>query len=348
MINFNNKKSYVKQKKIHLGFSILKVFLALNVIKSHCFNEKSTNSIIIQKLTKRRRIHVPSFVILSFYFTHNTLVSRDLNKIYERFERLLIPYIGWPIIILIGFNLLHYIFQLDYQCTLKNFFYQIIIAQAPNMPLHFWFLFDLIVTNMIFVFIILLKKKQYLLIFHFMLLLSYYMQYSKINLILYSKCKSKQSLGREIDIIPFSITGFFLSEFNIIDKLQNIKFITFISSLFFYNLSGYYGIFLEIQGVAYSGLKLNTHSLCIIFIFSLISLEKVKIKYLKRILIEITKFTGGIFYLHQIVKYFFQFIFIDIKKGTFFGLFLIYLFSYLICFLGTLISCKTKARFLFS
>ena len=131
-------------KKIHLGFSILKFLLAFDVIRSHCFKEKSTSNKLILYLTKKRRVHVPSFTIMSFYFTHNTLISFDLNKIYKRFERLLIPYLGWPFFIFITNNFLFIFCRINFRCTFKNLIYQIILAQAPNMTFHFWFIFDLI------------------------------------------------------------------------------------------------------------------------------------------------------------------------------------------------------------
>jgi len=335
------------KKNIHIGFAILKSFLAFDVIISHCFNKNTTKNLIILKIAKRRKIHVPSFIIMSFYFTHNSLISHDLNKIFNRFERLLIPYIGWPFIILILFNALNYFFDLNYRCTIKNFIYQIIIAQAPNIPLHFWFLFDLIVTNMIFIFIIFIMKKYYLFAFEIVIFLSYYLQYSQLNLIFYTKLNSKQSLGREIEIIPFAVTGFILSDLNIINKLDNRKLATFFFSLLIYNFSVHYSIFREIQGISYSGVKLNIHSVCIIFLFSLFSNENLKNNYFKKVIIQMTKFTGGIFYIHQLIHDMFQFHINDIKKGTFFGLFLIYLFSYLICFIGSVIFGKTKAKFLF-
>ena len=43
--------------------------------------------------------HVPSFFIMSFYFTSSHLSTLKIKKILERLMRLLIPYIGWPLII---------------------------------------------------------------------------------------------------------------------------------------------------------------------------------------------------------------------------------------------------------
>ena len=43
--------------------------------------------------------HVRVFTIISFYFSYKTLSSLNTQKISKRFQRLLIPYIIWPIIV---------------------------------------------------------------------------------------------------------------------------------------------------------------------------------------------------------------------------------------------------------
>ena len=158
----------------------------------------------------------------------------------------------------------------------------------------------------------------------------------------------KESLGREVELIPFAITGFILSELNVINILQKYKLNTFIISLLIYNLIFNYEIFSKFQGVAYHGIKLNVLANCVIFLFSLFSFEELNNNYLKNIIKTITNYTGGIFYLHQMIHFYCKYFLNDIKRGTFFGLFLIYSISYIICFFGTLILGKSKAKYLFS
>ena len=343
--NISNDK-YVK--KNYYGLSILKSILALSVIKSHCFNKTSTKNKLLLRITSSRRIHVPSFVIMSFYFTHKTLTCPDIKVKYRRFERLAIPYVGWPFIYFVMNNILYYLGKINYRCSLKNLIYQIIIAQSNNMPFHFWFLLDLFIINFLFLLIIMIMKFHYLLLFQLLLITSYFLQYSELNRKLFFKANQKNFIGRLFELIPFAVTGFILFEFNIINRLQNYKLNTFIFSLLLYNLVSYYRVFSDFQGIVYHGIKLNTLSLCIVFIFSLCTFENIKNKYILNIIKSFTNYTGGIFYLHQIIHDYLNDIINDIKKGTFFSLFLIYFFTYLVCFFGTLISGKTKAKFLFT
>ena len=316
--NINNKNT----KKNYYGLSILKFLLAFDVINCHCFKRKSTSNKFILYLLNSNKLHVPSFIIMSFYFTHNSLISLDLNKIYRRLERLFIPYLGWPIILFILSNFINIFCKKIPLISFKNLYYQIVLGNAPNIPLHFWFLFDMIVTTNFFIFIIISMKNHYIFIFLMFMIFSYYLQYSNINLIFFNSNR-QPSLGKENEFIPFAVTGF----------------------IFIYKIIQYYEIFANIKGVQYSGLKLNACSICIIIMFSLYSLE-LNNNYLK-VLKALTNFTGGIYYIHRIVQRYFRYILYEIKNGTFFGIILIYLFSYIICFLGTLIFGKTKAKYLF-
>ena len=86
-----------------IGLGILRLILAFLVVISHCYNfELATGKWkeIIQK-TETLSFHVRLFFMMSFYFSYKTLVSYNYKKIFDRFLRLFIPYILWPIIILL-------------------------------------------------------------------------------------------------------------------------------------------------------------------------------------------------------------------------------------------------------
>lgn len=86
------------KKAIDYGLAILKLIQAFLVIAAHNYNKDSTKNKIIIFITRNRHIHVPSFWIMSYHFNCHSLLSLKLKYIIRRFLRLLIPYIGWPII----------------------------------------------------------------------------------------------------------------------------------------------------------------------------------------------------------------------------------------------------------
>lgn len=335
------------KKNFNYGLSILKTILAFYVIKTHFFRRNSIkNKILIFLFGKNRHIHVPCFFIMSFFFSYQYLISKDTKKIYKRFERLLIPYIFWPII---AYSI-NYIFNkynnLKNRFTFNNLKTQLILGYGIIDPL--WFQIDLIATFVLFCIIIYSFKKNYLFVFYFLMIISYLIEYSKFHLYLfqYYKPLSVITIIREIMVFPFAVIGFSFGTFKIINKIKSLRFQVFILSMIIFILVDCFGVFTYLGD--YNGIELNILSICLIFIFSLLPFEKIKNKYITIIIQYITKYTPGIYYLHTTVHIYLRYYFSYIRKGTIESIIINYIICYLICHIGTLLFGKTKARNLFS
>jgi fucose 4-O-acetylase-like acetyltransferase len=82
--------------KSNLGIEILRMILCFWVITFHfAGNSNKVKYKILQTF-----YHVPTFMLISFYFSYKAFISNDIIKYKMRLERLLIPYIIWPIIFL--------------------------------------------------------------------------------------------------------------------------------------------------------------------------------------------------------------------------------------------------------
>ena len=106
-----------------------------------------------------------------------------------------------------------------------------------------------------------------------------------------------------------------------------------------------FDIFVRIKGFWYPGILLNVGGICIFIFFSLFSFQNRKLIFLLKI---ISKFTGGIYYIHLIFFSFFSPKFFFIQKKTFHGSIFIYVISYITCYLGNKLSLKTKLILLFN
>ena len=179
------------------------------------------------------------------------------------------------------------------------------------------------------------------------MLFSYFLQYSKLSKILKFYTHGIIGLARENEIIPFAVTGFTLYATKFLNNLEKYKFNTIIISSLIFNLIQDYEIFKKFFGVAYNGIKLNVLSVCLIIIFSFFPIKNIKNKKLTNLLKYLTCYSAGIYYLHRAVQLYFKYIFLDIKKGTFFGLVINYFICYLISFSGGLILKNSKAKYLF-
>ena len=84
------------QNNKNYGLEILRMILCFWVVLFHCLR-KTDNNIILN--FKRKMFHVPSFFFISFYFIFPIIREKNTNKMILRLERLLIPYLFWPLII---------------------------------------------------------------------------------------------------------------------------------------------------------------------------------------------------------------------------------------------------------
>lgn len=344
----HNNYNILISKKFNYGLGILKLLLAFDVIRSHNFNIKSTKNKILLYLLKSKKIHVPCFFILSFNFVHNELISSNIKIYLKRIERLLIPYLLWPIILFLLNNYLKIIFHTQ-SYSLKQLKNQLLWGYG-FLP-QFWFQWNLIFLTTFFFIITYLYKRNYLFFIHVLAFIAYIIQYSGLNKKYFNYLRSvkKISLSRICEMLPLAASGFTLGAFKIIDNIQNFKIKTFIFCLLSLYLLEKYPVFSRLKDeIAYSGIILNIRAVCLIFIFSIFSSDKIKNIKIDKIIKNFTNYTGGIYYLHITIITFFKDIIRPIKNGTVLGLIIIYLICYLICFIGIQFVGNSKFKFLFS
>ena len=324
------------------------ILLAFLVVKHHYFKSNSTKNKIVLYLTKERFLHVPSFFIMSFYFTSANFLSLNRKIVLNRLEKLLIPYIGWAFIILI----INYIFNKVYNKRLPDTLFDLklqLIWGCRYIP-QLWFQNALIVMTLVFFLIIFILRKHFLFIFQILLISSYISQYSRYiykNIFLKYPQYNNKTISYFFVSIPYAITGFTLGFYKIIEYFHKHKMKTLIISVIIYNSINKYQIFRNIQFLAYQGINLNIQCICIISIFSLFSSDNIKNKFLIKLINIITNYTAGVFYLYIPIKRYFVYHFDSIKYGTIYGCIIIYLICYVICFFGMLIFRKNKIKYLF-
>ena len=172
-IKIKKKTNFALRKKYNYGLGFLKVYLSLTVIISHCCKRETTkNKFIFLIFVKSRKIHVPAFFILSFYFMHDHFISLKIKTLLKRIERLIIPYFGWPIII---YALNNGIFN-----KLINNIKKYPIKELKNQILwgnrfipQLWFQLDLIMITIIFHLFIFIFRKFHLFCLQLLAIFSY-------------------------------------------------------------------------------------------------------------------------------------------------------------------------------
>ena len=333
----------VQKKEKNYGIAILRVLLAYMVVIDHFYDSKRK-----KKFLHILYYHIPTFFLLSFYFTYNTFSKFNITKIKLRFERLIIPYFYWSVIAWIINNIYFYI--LDQKCshTLYAFFHNILNGHIFILAL--WFQNILILTTLVITIIVFFFKNEFLLIFQILMIISYIFQYSGYNYYFFKNYFSTNyynTYGRFFDTFPNSLTGFFLAALNIPNKIQTHKIRNIIISLIVLVIISSNKFENNLLTFKYGGIRLNIASICIFLIFFFFpSSININIKFIKLIDI-ITNYTAGIYFVHYLLGKGYIMKFLLAKKiKTFFGCFLLYIFSFLVCILLDKLIGKTKLRHL--
>ena len=193
----------------------------------------------------------------------------------------------------------------------------------------FWFQFNLIFLTLFFAIILFAFNKNSIKILIFMGLICFYLYLSEllyVILIYYTKF-FRSNIGSLIELMPISVIGCIFSSLNSLLILKNLhifyhyilSFITFL--LFKYN------IFVKKPGFRYSNVSLNILSSSILFLlFGTISFETIlKYKFIILFIRYITEFTGGIYYLHPLIRDYFEENSFKFLKKNYFDSIIIYI-----------------------
>jgi surface polysaccharide O-acyltransferase-like enzyme len=325
----------------------LRIYLLFLIIASHCYLPNRINKKKIIHKIIYNRIHAPTFYVISFFFCHKLFKSKNISKIKIRFERLLIPYFIWPIIIWSLNNLLSFLFLKTCKISFKDLILQILTGHVFMRVL--WYQYDLIFFTLLMAIIHLLFNEK--LISYILINLNFFslfLQYSNYNFIFFSQYDfvKKYPFGRFFEIVPYCIIGYILESLNLVHILSKNKIISiniFVSILI---LNIKHKIFFEIRGFTYQGLKLYISSITIFSIFSLIPNKIIANKYIVKFIELISIHTAGIYFIHLPLYNYFC-IFSLAKNMGFFGIIIIYFISYFICLFGKIIFRETKLIYLF-
>ena len=307
----------IENKNINLGIEILRVILCFWVLCFHCLKKKKINYFLFF-ITKKKYFHVPCFAFISFYFSNIIFFSGITIKQKKRLERLLIPYIIWPLIFFIIDNIL---FQ-DKKISVYDLKIQLICGRQFSIPL--WYLFSMLFLTILFMIISILFKNYFLFILQSLCIISYIMQYSHYyNVFDEFKDNIKFSILDTINVLPLSVLGLIFSTFHIVEIFKAYqKKVLFSSYLLLYILFKY-DIFINLGG--YGGIIHIFSSVSFFMGFYFLPLKNLH-QYIQRIIKQFTSYTNGIYCLHTRINHLFKIRFSF--SGTLKSSIIIYLVSY--------------------
>ena len=333
-------------KQRNISIEILRAFLCFGIILNHYY---SNNNTYIRKIVIYR-FQVPCFFFISFYFLYSIISKRNIMKMKLRLERLLIPYIIYPLIVWIINNFMFFIFKFNRfnrYLNIKELKTHIIIARGISGLGILWFQFDLLFLTLIFFISSFLLKSKFLIFFQIILLICYLVQYNGINYRFFCQytLNVQMSIGNLIETLPIAIGAFTFSSINIPRLILKNRIIYMFLGIFFLHLIFEYNIFSILEGFSSRGIKYLIISLLLFMIFSLLQNEDFGQK-VKVVILHITKYTQGIYCIHILILYYMKSKFN--RNGNLIDCISLYLISYIFSFIGFKLFYKTKLKFLFN
>ena len=333
------------KKEINLGVQILRMIYTYLVCVVHF---GSANRELYGFAWKYIDFYVTSFFLMAFYFSYNTFSSRNIVKIKERFWRLLIPYIFWPILVYVRNNFFKIIHrEVDYSKLLKRFYLQYLVGN--NVHGILWFLFNLIIFSLFICIIVLLFKDYHMIAIYILLIFGVIYNYTKIHhefMIQFHRFPIQHSLEITNEVIIFASTGYILGHFNMLKVLIKLnKFIFIFFSPIFYIVKWHQEVFDYFPGF---NVVFNTFFISSIFFFFgtlPFHLCNNKIKYFINI---ISQHTGGIYYVHTEINDILMNRYKIMEPRTGKSCLVIYFASFLFCFIGNKIFKNFRIRYLFN
>ena len=141
---------------INYGIQILRMILSYLIVQLHCYDFKTNNKVLLFT-RKVQLLYVPTFYIISFYFSYDMIKKKNIDKIKLRLQRIIMPYIVWPSIFYL-INNINYLFYKNNKYLIKDLYIQLLTGKRIHGV--FWFQCNLLFSFILFTIIRLLINKN--------------------------------------------------------------------------------------------------------------------------------------------------------------------------------------------
>lgn len=323
------------KKDINIGLNLLRVIMSFAVVRTHfgCGDIFGT-------------IAVPVFMIMSFFFTEKYIIDRDNDKLKNRIERLVYPYILWAVIYWSIYRLSALFFDKHTEVKLSSLLFQIAFGHSGELNPAMWFHFDLIFFTifMILMFFAWNNRKHVMLFLAFLVIVFFLAQYSGLNVSIFQNMRYeiKYPLGRLCETYSFAYVGMIMAKYSVCKYIQQKKFLLFGGSILFFCIIRYFNILvMRPDGFDYQGISLFLLSIDIFIVFYCIPTEHIP-QRIQKFINFISSYSMGIYCVHFLVGRFIKEIMDEheIQRGAIVDVLIIYFCSFLIAFLISTIPNK--------
>ena len=308
--------------------------MAFEVILVHYWDTSNGGMTgVIQILSFFRMLAVPIFMLMSFILVGKYIIEgRNIRK---RFNRLLVPHVGWAIIyffILIVTDIMEWT---KWGVGPKDLILQILTGESPRLCPQLWYQEVLIfLTALFYIVYHYFSKKKAMMITCLLMLYGIFMQYSGINYLLFSGLpyEAMYILGRTLEMLPYAFWGIVFAEFLLMNRVSDNKFYILIIGLtvciLLYNINFF--VVCD-KGFGYQGVNYIVMAIATVITFMAIP-ETVIPSYIQHVIDNVARYTLGIYCIHWGIGKYLNLFFenVSIRTNTLRECVLIFIISLLI------------------
>lgn len=290
----------MNDKRYNYGIAILRIFFCFMVVCFHFHGimEASDSYYFLRELA------VPMFIMIAFFFGERTIVSKDKERYKKRLIRILVPYFGWAIILFIFNRIVVHFIQFDV-ASLKDLMLQLLFGSNMKIDAPLWFMWVLFVLTAIFMLMYsFLPDKVFVLIISLMALGSYLLQYTLVNVLIWTNFREEVpwSIGRLIEVFPCACVGFLLAHYKVVEKAAEHKKIVIPILAIVAVLVDVFVSYIPSPGFSfcYGGIKYIIEAVTLLILFYIIPFDRLS-DIVKKPIRFVGKYTMGIYCAHWVV-----------------------------------------------
>lgn len=341
-----------KTPQYDYGLAMLRMMMCFTVVLCHFWDAADARG-VMRVFRFLRAYAVPVFMILSFIFSQKAFLQHDRQKVKSRFERLIIPQVGWAVMYWVVYILIDRTIGMGLQLGIGDLLWQLFTGHSPKLNAVMWYQFDLILLTALFLVIIshFKDRAEWILLAWGVAALA--IQYSKLHLVfLPLRFELRYPLGRFSEMVPLAVVGYLLSSKNVLVRIKSHRLASIVISILTMAVAVRLGNRWEPSGYDYQGAKRIVMGVAFVALFCAIPFERIP-ELGKKIIKVATSYTLGIYCMHNLVgtltekamSYFGASV---PKPQSFAECILIYLIAFAASWLGSKALGRTKFKSLFN
>lgn len=291
-----------KEDGYNYGAAVLKIIMSFEVVLCHywLFENISDIPVYLRIFDRLRILAVPAFMIMSFCFITDSVLTKDKGVYIARIKRLLSPYIGWAVIYYLGYLMLELILDMELVGGIQDLICQLLFGNSINLNPPLWFQADLIIlTCIVFIVFYFMPTDKAFKVLSAIVFLSLWMQYAGINYKLFGELpyEIKYTYGRVAEMVPYACIGMAFSYSKIERRISVSRFRTIACACVLIFLFRFPMFYMPELNFGYGGLYYICIASALVLFFMVVPINRLPIQIL-RIIKWFARYTPGIFCIH--------------------------------------------------